>query len=125
MAKRRRKAEIKKGSAAEPFAALKKPQGFCYWDGDVLVLNVLGTPAAKRDAIGKVKGDQLKISVTAAPQGGKATDYMVAFLAKRIFKVKTSAIEVVFGQTNINKQLRIRTPESLPAVIEDFLSKRM
>jgi len=102
----------------------KKPAGFCYWEGDVLVLNILGTPAAKRDVIGKVKGNQLKISVTAAPKGGKATDHMVTFLAKTAFGVKTSAIEVVFGRTNINKQLRITAPTSLPVVIEKFLQKK-
>ncbi len=102
-----------------------KQTGFCHWesyDGErVLVLNVLGTPGAKRDVIGKPRGDQLKISVTAAPEAGKATDHMVAFLAKR-FGVKKSAIEVVFGRTSINKQLRIMNPQKLPEVIENFLS---
>jgi len=90
--------------------------GFCGWDGDVLVLNVLGTPSAKQDAIGKPKGPQLKISVTAAPVGGKATDHMVRFLAKE-FAVTTADIEVVFGRYNVNKQLRIKAPKQLPAVI--------
>lgn len=94
--------------------------GFCAWDGEVLVLNILGTPAAKQDNIGKVKGNQLKISVTAAPEGGRATDYMVRFLAK-VFDVKVNAIEVVFGQCNVNKQLRITAPRKLPAVIESYL----
>jgi len=103
--------------------ASKKPSGFCYWEDNVLVLNVLGTPAAKRDAIGKVKGNQLKISVTAAPVAGRATDHMVAFLAKE-FGVKASDIEVVFGRMNINKQLRILSPQKLPAVIEKFVQKK-
>lgn len=89
---------------------------FFVWEGDVLVLNVLGTPGAKRDAIGKVKGNQLKISVTAPPIGGKATDHMVRFLAKE-FDVPKSDIEVVYGRTNVNKQLRIKAPKRLPAVI--------
>ncbi len=49
---------------------------FCAWDGETLVLNILGTPGAKRDAIGKVKGKQLKVSVTAAPVAGRATDHI-------------------------------------------------
>ena len=89
---------------------------FCAWDGDTLVLNVLGTPSAKQDAIGKPKGNQLKISVTAAPVAGKATDHMVRFLAKE-FGVTVNDIEVVFGRFNINKQLRIKSPKKLPAVI--------
>jgi uncharacterized protein len=91
---------------------------FFGWDGEVLVLNVLGKPAAAKDAIGKPKGTQLKVSVTAAPKDGKATDHMVRFLAP-LFGVAVADIEVVFGQENVNKQLRIRAPKKLPAVFTD------
>ena len=80
------------------------------------MLNILGTPNAKRDAIGKVKGHQLCISVTAAPRAGRATDHMVRFLAE-VFDVKVGDIQVVFGRMNVNKQLRIKAPGNLPAVI--------
>lgn len=90
---------------------------FYEWQGDVLVLNILGTPGASRDAIGKPKGRQLKVSVTAAPRLGRATDHMVRFLAGE-FGVPPSAIEVVFGRKNVNKQLRITSPTRLPACIE-------
>jgi uncharacterized protein (TIGR00251 family) len=92
-----------------------RQDSFYVWDGDVLVLNILGTPSAKQDAIGKVKGKQLKISVTEAPKRGKATDHMVRFLAK-IFEVSVSDIEVVFGRMSIHKQLRIKAPKNLPPV---------
>ena len=49
-------------------------ENFFAWDGAVLVLNVLGKPAATRDAIGKVHGTQLKVSVTAAPEATVAPD---------------------------------------------------
>lgn len=88
---------------------------FFAWDGDVLVVNILGKPSASKDAIGKPKGTQLKISVTAAPVNGKATDHMVRFLAP-LFGVAVSSIEVVFGRENVNKQLRITAPKKLPAV---------
>lgn len=94
---------------------------FFVWDGDTLVLNVLGTPGAKQTAIGKVKGNQLKISVTAEPRAGKATDHMVRFLAKE-FDVAISDIEVVFGRMNINKQLRIKAPKQLPLMIRDIVA---
>ena len=94
----------------------QKMNCFFIWDGDVLVLNVLGTPGAKQDAVGKVKGNQLKISVTAAPRAGRATDHMLRFLAKE-FDVANSNIEVVFGRMNVNKQLRIKAPKQLPLVI--------
>jgi len=90
---------------------------FYEWDGDILVLNILGTPAAKRDVIGKVKGNQLKVSVKAQPENGRATDYMVSFLAKE-FGVSTSEIEVVYGRESIHKQLRIKLPKKLPHSIE-------
>ena len=91
-------------------------QPFFYWDGDTLVLNILGTPNAKQDAIGKPKGHQLKVSVTAFPRAGRATDHMVRFLAEE-FGVAAGDIEVVFGRMNVNKQLRIKSPKRLPAVI--------
>jgi uncharacterized protein len=93
---------------------MKRP--FFTWDGDTLVLNILGTPNAKRDAIGKVKGHQLCVSVTAVPRAGKATDHMVRFLAEE-FGVSTGDIQVMFGRMNVNKQLRIKAPTRLPSVI--------
>jgi uncharacterized protein len=95
---------------------------FCAWDGETLVLNILGKPGAKQDAIGKVKGNQLNISVTASPVAGRATDHMVRFLAKK-FGVTIADIEVVFGRFNVNKQLRIKSPENLPSVINKYLAQ--
>lgn len=94
---------------------------FCAWDGDTLVLNVLGKPSASKDSIGKVSGHQLNISVTEAPVRGRATDHMVRFLAGQ-FGVAVTDIEVVFGRFNVNKQLRIRAPRKLPSVIGKHLA---
>lgn len=94
---------------------------FCAWEGETLVLNILGKPSAKQDIIGKPKGNQLKISVTATPVGGRATDHMVRFLARE-FGVTNADIEVVFGRFNVNKQLRIKSPPKLPAVINKHLA---
>jgi len=96
---------------------LAVPRTFSSWDGDTLVLNVLGKPGASRDAIGKVRGHQLQVSVTAAPRVGRATDHMVRFLAGE-FGVSRGDIEVVFGRKNVNKQLRIRAPGRLPAGLD-------
>ena len=95
---------------------------FCAWDGDTLVLNILGKPGSNRDVIGKVKGKQLKVSVTASPVAGRATDHMVRFLAEE-FGVSSKDIQVVFGRFNVNKQVRIRSPKKLPAVISKHLSQ--
>ena len=83
----------------------------------MLVLNILGTPSAKRDAIGKPKGNQLKVSVTAAPVAGKATDHMVRFLAKE-WGISVKDIEVVYGRESIHKQLRFKNLSLLPTGIE-------
>ena len=99
----------------------KDSDAFCWFEGDILVLNVLGTPSAKRDVIGKPKANQLKISVTAEPVAGRATDHMVKFLSRE-FGVTKSDIEVVYGRMNVNKQLRIKAPKTLPAVIKKVLS---
>lgn len=90
-------------------------ESFFAWDGDVLVVNILGKPSASKDAIGKPFGKQLKVSVTATPVAGRATDHMRRFLAPH-FGVSASDIEVVFGRENVNKQLRIKAPTKLPAV---------
>jgi uncharacterized protein (TIGR00251 family) len=109
------------GYHAQPMAAMphhrtRTGTSFYAWDGDVLILNILGKPAASKDAIGKPHGQQLKVSVTAAPQNGRATEHMLRFLAP-LFGVKASDIEVVFGWEQVNKQLRIRAPQRLPEVI--------
>jgi uncharacterized protein (TIGR00251 family) len=96
-------------------------EGFCVWEDDTLVLNILGTPNAKKTAIGKVKGRQLCISVTEAPVRGRATDHMVKFLATE-FGVSPKDITVVFGRYNVNKQLRIKAPTMLPTEVGRFTS---
>jgi uncharacterized protein (TIGR00251 family) len=114
--------KTKSKNEKHPERPVSAEETFCAWNGDILVLNVLGTPGAKRDVIGKPKGSQLKISVTAAPEGGRATDHMVRFLAKE-FGVTVKDIEVVFGRFSVNKQLRIKSPKQLPSVISKQLSQ--
>lgn len=89
---------------------------FCYWEKDTLVLNVLGRPRAKKTKIGKVIGKQLEIFVAEIPVRGKATAHLVTFLAGE-FDVNESAISVVFGVYNVNKQLRITAPKRIPFTI--------
>ena len=89
---------------------------FYSWEQDVLRLNILGTPGAKQTKMGKIRGNELKVSVTCAAEKGRATDCMVKFLAK-VFKVKVSDIIVVFGHTSIHKQFLIKAPKQLPDII--------
>lgn len=89
---------------------------FCHWEENTLVLNILGRPRAKKTKIGKVIGKQLEIYVAEQPVRGRATAHLVRFLAEE-FDVPESAITVVFGVYNVNKQLRIAAPKRLPAPI--------
>jgi len=91
-------------------------EGFYRWEGRTLVLNILGRPNAKRTAIGRPAGKRLQVHVALAPRAGKATAHMVSHLAG-VFGVAESAIEVVYGEKNVKKQLRIRNPKRLPKVI--------
>jgi hypothetical protein len=117
-----KKLKAKPEAETEASSNETKLSSFCGWDGETLVLNVLGTPSAKKTVIGKPKGNQLKISVTATPENGKATNFMVKFLAEE-FGVSSKDITVVFGQFNINKQLRIKSPKKLPPVIAKELAE--
>ncbi|HET7831926.1 MAG TPA: DUF167 domain-containing protein [Gallionella sp.] len=89
---------------------------FYHWEDDILVLNILGRPNAKRDAIGKVIGHQLEVYAAAVPRRGGATAHMMRYLAGE-FEVPVSAIQVVFGEKNVNKQIRVKAPKRLPAPI--------
>jgi uncharacterized protein len=89
---------------------------FYRWDGDTLVLNILGRQHAKQDAIGQVIGQQLEVHVVAIPRRGGATAHMMRYLAG-VFGVPLAAIHVVFGEKNVNKQIRIASPSKLVAGI--------
>ena len=110
--------QMKKPKNKSPSREGRDPS-FFWWEGDTLVVNILGKPSARSDAIGKVRGNQLMVSVTAAPKLGRATDHMVRFLADE-FGVSPSAITVVFGRMNVNKQLRINAPANLPAAFRQL-----
>ena len=71
-------------------------------------------PKAKRDQFGGLLdepdgGKALKISVTAAPEDGKAKAAVIALLAKE-WGVAKSAISVVSGATDRRKLVEIRGP---------------
>jgi len=116
MAKKRKLQEDKEAKNIRLQEFKDKTKWF-WWEDDVLVFNILGKPSAKQTKIGKPFGNQLKISVACAPVNGKATDHLVKFLATQ-FGVKVRDIEVVFGRMNVNKQLRVTSPQKLPRVFK-------
>lgn len=83
------------------------------WDGDDLLLDLLGKPGARRDAFGRVMAGRLQVQIAAAPEDGKATARLLAFLAEQ-FHVPRSAVELRYGLASPKKGVCIRTPRSLP-----------
>ncbi|MBA4257717.1 MAG: hypothetical protein C0446_01025 [Chitinophaga sp.] len=89
---------------------------FYNWDNDVLSLNILVSAGARTNSWGKVKGNQIKISIMTAPEKGKATAFLIDFLATS-FKVPKKSVELVTGEFIPHKQFRIHQPKQLPALI--------
>ena len=87
------------------------------------------TPKAKRNQIGGLLdepdgGKALKISVTAAPEDGKANAAVAALLAQE-WGVAKSAISVVAGATDRRKLVEIRGPSrNLLAKLQGWLAAR-
>ena len=83
------------------------------------------TPKASRNAIGDVVADangqeQLKVSVTAVPENGKANQALIKLLAKAA-KWPKSSVGIVSGHTDRNKVLVISgTPTELMAQITEL-----
>ena len=108
---------IMETSIIMPLFDPKKSAPFYHWEDGTLVLNILGRPNAKCDAIGKVVGHQLEVYASAVPRMGGATAHMMRYLAG-VFNVPPGAIQVVFGEKNVNKQIRVKSPKHLPAPIQ-------
>ncbi len=90
------------------------------------------TPKSKRKQIGGLldepdgshlgEGRALKVSVTAAPEDGKANAAVIALLAKE-WGVAKSAISVVSGATDRRKLVEIRGPsQELLARLQNWLA---
>ena len=87
------------------------------------MLNILGRPNSRRDAIGKVIGHQLEVYAAAVPRRGGATAHMMRFLSG-VFEVPVGDIQVVFGERSVHKQIRIKSPKRLPAPIQGKTKRR-
>jgi hypothetical protein len=87
------------------------------------------TPKAKRNQFGGLLdepdgGQALKISVTTAPEDGKANAAVIALLAKE-WSVAKSAISVVTGATDRRKLVEIRGPsQELLTKLQGWLAAR-
>ena len=86
-------------------------------DGTVLLVSARA--GARRNEVGGVHEGMLRVSVTQAPERGKANKAVVALLA-RTLGLRKSQIELVAGETHPQKRFLIRgmTAEDLSARIE-------
>ncbi len=84
-------------------------------DGDDLILFLRIQPRAGKDAFGEVLDGCRKLRIKAPPVEGKANEYLVRFLAKKL-GVARSAIRIEQGQTGRNKRIRIQGLSELPEI---------
>jgi uncharacterized protein (TIGR00251 family) len=75
-------------------------------DADGVVFTAKIVPGSSRTALAGTLEDMIKIRVAAPPEKGKANQCLVEFLAKQL-GVKKNAIEILAGQTNPVKQVRV------------------
>ena len=73
-----------------------------------MVLQVKVIPRAQRsEVVGPMADGTLKVKVAAVPEDGKANEELCRTLAVPYFKVPRSSVEVVAGQTNTRKMVRL------------------
>ncbi len=71
-------------------------------------------PRASRDEVVGVRGDRLKLRITAPPVDGSANAHLVRYLARQ-FCVPKSQVEILSGESGRDKRLAIRQPREIPA----------
>lgn len=86
-------------------------------DGEDLLLFLKIQPRAGKDAFGEIMEDSRKLRIKAPPVEGKANDYLVRFLAKKL-GVNRRAIRIEQGETGRNKRVRVKGVASLPRDLE-------
>lgn len=74
--------------------------------GVLVRLRLKVAPKASRDAITGWMGETLKLSVTAAPENGKANQAVVGLLAQ-VLRLPKSAVRIVRGETSTHKLAEI------------------
>lgn len=72
-----------------------------------VILPVKANPGARENALRGVHDGQLKVSVTAAPEKGKANQAIIATLAQAL-SLKRSQIELIAGETSGEKRFLVR-----------------
>lgn len=74
---------------------------------DGVVLSIRAKPGARHAGIQGVHGTQLKVSLHAPPEKGKANEELLELLSKRL-QVKANCLSLLSGQTSQNKKVLIQ-----------------
>ena len=90
-----------------------------------LFLSVRVQPKASKDRILGEHAGALKVSVTAAPEKGKANAAVISLLSEKL-GVPKSSIEIVRGETSRLKTVRIRgvAKETVSALLSGVSNSR-
>ena len=81
---------------------------------EAVLLHVRVQPKARANAVKGWHGDALRVSVTAAPEDGKANSAVIALLAET-FGIAPSSISLVRGVTSRDKWFRLPEGVKIPA----------
>jgi len=85
-------------------------------DSGGVVFTTKIVPGSSRTTVAGMLDDMVKIRVAAPPEKGKANQCLIAFLAGRL-GVRKNAIEIIAGQTNPVKQVRIEGVEAATLLV--------
>jgi len=84
---------------------------FYLWNKNDLILELqIQTKATKNAIIGEYN-HRLKISITAAPEAGKANAHLIKFLAK-YFGIPQKQVKIIKGHQNKYKSILIMAPKN-------------
>ena len=89
-----------------------KPENWCRWDGEDLIVRVRAQPRSKADGLAGVIGDALRVRLTAPPVDGKANQQLIRVLAAA-FGVPRSKLRIEKGENRRDKLIRVRAPGGL------------
>lgn len=86
------------------------------------ILPVRAQPGARRNEIRGEQDGMLKVSVTQAPEKGKANKALIALLSKQL-SLRKSQFELIAGETSSKKRFLVTevTPRALAERIERIL----
>tara|TARA_B100001109_G_scaffold255874_1_gene261936 strand:- start:1969 stop:2259 length:291 start_codon:yes stop_codon:yes gene_type:complete len=87
-------------------------------DGDLILVCHLQPKASKSEFAG-LHGDAIKVRIQAPPVDGKANAELIKFLSRQ-FGVSKRDVEIISGELNRHKRVKITRPEKIPDAVAEF-----